>query len=111
MTEPSHYNPEVREPFVPHSHHYTAIRRKIAILPTEEVNPMTPPVTCTLLDLVQAASNLIEDEQEVVAVVVSLVNSGRVRLCGNFAGAKINLPVSLSPFPRHLWPMLLGLHY
>ncbi len=71
---------------------------------------MATPVECTLLDLVQAVSKLTEEEQEVVAVVVSLVNSGRVRLCGNFAGAKINLPASLSPFPRRLWPMLLGLH-
>jgi hypothetical protein len=54
-------------------------------------------------------NEVTDDENEVIVVVVNLVNSGRVRLCGNFAGAKIKLPVSLSPFPRRLWPVLLGL--
>jgi hypothetical protein len=63
---------------------------------------MRTAIECTLLELVKRVN-------EVVVVVVNLVNSGRVRLCGNFAGAKIKLPVSLSPFPQRLWPVLLGL--
>jgi len=69
---------------------------------------MKASIECTLLDLVQTLNQIIEDDQEVVAMAASLVNSGRVRLCGNFAGAKINLPVSLSPFPPQLGPTLLG---
>ena len=42
----------------------------------------------TLLDLVTAVSQHSRNEREVIAVVVHLVNSGRVRLCGNFAGAR-----------------------
>jgi hypothetical protein len=45
----------------------------------------------TLLDLVNAVSEYAETEAEVVATVVYLVNSGTVRLCGNFAGARFAL--------------------
>jgi hypothetical protein len=69
---------------------------------------MRAPIECTLLDLVQTVNKLTDDDQEVVAMVVSLVNSGRVRLCGNFAGATIHLPVSLSPCPSQVGPTLLG---
>jgi hypothetical protein len=64
----------------------------------------------TLLDLVQTLNKLTDDDQEVVALATSLINSGRVRLCGNFAGAKIQLPPTLTPSGRKpLWPVLLGL--
>ena len=69
---------------------------------------MKAPIECTLLDLVQTLNQIIEDDQEVVAMAASLVNSGRVRLCGNFAGATIHLPVSLSPLPQQVGPALLG---
>ena len=46
----------------------------------------------TLLDLVQAVSDHAPSEAEVIATVVYLVNSGRVRLCGNFKGARFDLP-------------------
>ena len=45
----------------------------------------------TLLDLVNAVNEYAETEAEVVATVVYLVNSGTVRLCGNFAGARFSL--------------------
>jgi len=35
------------------------------------------------------------DDEEVVATVAYLINSGRVRLCGTFAGAKITLRPAL----------------
>jgi hypothetical protein len=50
----------------------------------------------TLLDLVQTLSSFIDDDREVVSTIVFLVNSGSVRLCGNFAGATIEI---LSPYP------------
>jgi hypothetical protein len=45
----------------------------------------------TLLDVVNAVNEFAESETEVIATVVYLVNSGRVRLCGNFAGARFKL--------------------
>ena len=52
----------------------------------------------TLLELVNAVSEFAETEAEVLATVVYLVNSGTVRLCGNFAGARFNLG-SIAPTP------------
>jgi hypothetical protein len=45
----------------------------------------------TLLDLIRAVSDFSDSDAEIVATVAYLVNSGKVRLCGNFAGAKIAL--------------------
>ena len=45
----------------------------------------------SLLDLVKAVSEHAPSEAEVIATVVYLVNSGRVRLCGNFKGARFDL--------------------
>ena len=45
----------------------------------------------TLLDLVNAVSEHAPSEAEVIATVVYLVNSGRVRLCGNFKGGRFDL--------------------
>jgi hypothetical protein len=45
----------------------------------------------TLLDLVTCITEVTRDDREVVATVVALVNSGRVRLTGNFRGARISL--------------------
>jgi hypothetical protein len=45
----------------------------------------------TLLDLVQVVSEHARSEAEVIATVVDLVNSGRVRLCGNFKDARFDL--------------------
>jgi hypothetical protein len=45
----------------------------------------------TLLDLVTAVSQSARSETEVIAIVVHMVNSGMVRLCGNFAGARFDL--------------------
>jgi hypothetical protein len=52
---------------------------------------------CTLLELVQSVSESALTDEEVVTIVAYLVNSGQVRLCGNFAGAKIRLEPSFSP--------------
>ena len=45
----------------------------------------------TLLDLVKAVNEFTPSEKETVATVVHMVNSGLVRLCGNFAGARFDL--------------------
>jgi hypothetical protein len=52
---------------------------------------MKTQIECPLLNLVQALNELTDTDQEVVTLAASLVNSGRVRLCGTFAGAKIKL--------------------
>ncbi len=44
----------------------------------------THPETLTLLDLVAAVADAAESEEEVVAAVHHLIDSGRVRLVGNF---------------------------
>ena len=43
----------------------------------------------TLLDLIEAVAEVTDSEAELVSVVADLVNSGRVRLIGNFRGAHI----------------------
>lgn len=50
---------------------------------------MSPQVT--LLDLVSSIASYARTEDEVIATVVHLVNSGRVRLCGTFTGASFDL--------------------
>jgi hypothetical protein len=56
----------------------------------------------TLLDLVQTVNAFAASDAEVVATVAYLINSGKVRLCGNFAGAKIDLagPTNTSAYRR-----------
>lgn len=56
----------------------------------------------TLLDLVQTASDFATNDNEIVATVAYLINSGKVLLCGNFAGAKIDLSVPASAAPHAL---------
>jgi hypothetical protein len=38
----------------------------------------------TLLELVEAIAEVTDDDREVVATVLHMLASGRVRLCGNF---------------------------
>ena len=44
----------------------------------------------TMLDLIEAVAEVTDSETELVSVVAHLVNSGRVRLVGNFRGAWID---------------------
>ena len=58
----------------------------------------------TLLDLVRVVSDFSTSDAATVATVAYPVNSGKVRLCGNFAGAKIDLPTPaarVKAFSRH----------
>lgn len=50
---------------------------------------MAPKVT--MLDLVNAVSQDAQSEDELIATVVYMVNSGRVRLNGNFRGCRFDL--------------------
>jgi hypothetical protein len=45
----------------------------------------------TLLDLIQAVSDVAASDQETLATVADLINSGQVRLCRAAAGATIDL--------------------
>jgi len=55
----------------------------------------------TLLDLVTAVNDVSDSEDEVIATVVHLVNSGLVRLCGNFRGARFDLTPTTGPASFH----------
>ena len=45
------------------------------------------PEQVTLLELVRAVSEVTDDDREIVATVRHMLQSGRVRLCGNFRNA------------------------
>jgi hypothetical protein len=45
----------------------------------------------TLLDLIQAVSEVAANDREMLAAVADLINGGKVRLCGDAAGATIDL--------------------
>ena len=48
--------------------------------------------TVTLREVVSVISEYAQSEDEVVATLVHLVNSGRIRLRGDYAGAHIEVP-------------------
>ena len=66
---------------------------------------MNTVIRTTLLDLVQAVGEYAQTDAEVVATVVTLINSGKVRLCGNFAGARIQLSAGEKE-PMSAWPLM-----
>ena len=49
-----------------------------------------PVVETTLLELVRVVSEVTEDDREVVATVMEMLRSGRVRLCGNFRDSTLD---------------------
>ena len=62
--------------------------------------------TTTLLDLVQTVGQFAKDDTETGMVVAHMINSGRVQLCGTFAGAKISYASPLDVFPAWARPNL-----
>lgn len=54
--------------------------------------------TCTFSELIQRVSETTSDDNEVVATVTYLINSGHVRLGGSLAGATIDTRPSLFTF-------------
>ncbi len=55
-----------------------------------KVKPKEARVT-TLLDLVAAVAESAASDKEVVATVTHLINSGQIRLVGNFKGADVQV--------------------
>jgi hypothetical protein len=47
----------------------------------QETVPMAKSHDLTLLDVIQAVSDVAENDQEIIATVVHLISSGQVRLC------------------------------
>ena len=45
------------------------------------------PKSLTLLELVGSVCDVTDNDDEVVATVLQMLRSGRVRLCGNFRGS------------------------
>ena len=52
---------------------------------------MTITTQYTLFDLIQAVSEYAASENEVVATVTDLINSGKVQLIGSLTGAQIDI--------------------
>jgi hypothetical protein len=48
------------------------------------------PQSLTLLELVGSVCDVTANDEEVVATVLQMLRSGRVRLCGNFRGSSID---------------------
>lgn len=57
------------------------------------------PPHVTLLELVTTVSEFARSENEVIATVVHMVNSGAVRLGGNFRGARFDVRGSMQSSP------------
>ncbi len=51
----------------------------------------TEPQDTTLLELVGAVCDITSDEAEVVATVLHMLRTGRVRLCGSFRGRECDI--------------------
>jgi len=51
---------------------------------------VTAPRSTTLLELVHAVGEVTENDREVVATVLQMLESGRVRLIGNFRDAPLD---------------------
>ena len=60
----------------------------------------------TLLELVQTVNQFANNDSETVAIIAHMINSGRVQLCGTFAGAKISYASPLDVFPAWARPNL-----
>jgi hypothetical protein len=54
--------------------------------------PIPSPLGITLLELVTRISQLAETEADTVELVYALLESGRVRLTGNFRGLRLERP-------------------
>ena len=55
-----------------------------------EPSPDSGPRPLTLLELVEAVSEVTDDEREIVETVVWMLQSGRVKLVGNFRDAPLS---------------------
>lgn len=62
-----------------------------AAVKLETTDPQPTREIMTLLDLVAAVAAVADTEDEVIATVRHLINSGRVRLVGHFRGADVRI--------------------
>ena len=71
----------------------TPLRKRGSTAPHSVQAPVEirPPIQTTLLELVQLIEELTDDDQLVVATVVDLLQSGDVRLIGNFRDQKLTV--------------------
>ncbi|MBM4255286.1 MAG: hypothetical protein FJ147_05250 [Deltaproteobacteria bacterium] len=60
----------------------------------------------TLFDLIQSVSQCTEKDDEVVATVAHLINSGKVRLPSNASRVKVSWASPLDVFPTWARPKL-----
>jgi hypothetical protein len=51
----------------------------------------------TLLDVIQAVSDVAENDQEIIATLVHLISSGQVRLCDDAIEAIRHLLTTVNP--------------
>jgi hypothetical protein len=65
----------------------------------EETSTMARSHALRLLDVIQAVSECATSDRETLATVAYLINSGKVRLCGDFSGAMVALPVGRRAAP------------
>jgi hypothetical protein len=49
------------------------------------------PLSLTLLELVEAVNDVTSTDDETVATVRHMLQTGRVRLCGSFRGVAVNV--------------------
>ncbi len=49
--------------------------------------PASEPMSVTLLEVVRAVGDITSDDHEIVATVLHLIASGKIRLRGNFRGS------------------------
>jgi hypothetical protein len=56
-----------------------------------QIDQQTQPVEITLLELVAAVADSARNDNEVIATVASLINSGKITLVGNFLGADVRV--------------------
>ncbi|MGH0029512.1 MAG: hypothetical protein ACQGVC_06960 [Myxococcota bacterium] len=60
-----------------------------AVPVTVDFAPEEAPRETTLLEVVRVLSEITTDEREIVATVLWMLRSGRIKLCGNFRDCPI----------------------
>jgi hypothetical protein len=63
----------------------------------QEIVPMATSHDLTLLDVIQAVSEVAENDQEIIATVAHLISSGQVRLCDDAIEAIRHLLTTVNP--------------
>ena len=64
----------------------------VSALPDLALTTREPETRLTLLDLVHAVNEVADDEDEAVALIMRLLQSGRVRLTGHFRECHLSAP-------------------